>query len=280
MVCMFRRSENSRQSAHSCIRHPVTALRIAERHTLLFGSRATRHGALPTISLTSCTFRDEVMRELLWKLVKKIRKFDRNFLKFYFIFFLSTVWKKKAFWFRFEKKKINFGLLFAYLLLFDERILWSVVLPRSATAELHAEQPRVPQSCDSAEHPSGSSAQPQCFPYLPFHLRSPCSNFMQKHNSATGTNHIFQEHLWWMLRKSKWESSWCFGSQLCLKVSTTTSGSSLHSAVNSQNPTRSQDIFPNEAVLPGGAALLPGAASFPSSLRLDKITVGNGARGI
>lgn len=171
-------------------------------------------------------------------------------------------------------------MLFAYLLLFDERILWSVVLPRSATAELHAEQPRVPQSCDSAEHPSGSSAQPQCFPYLPFHLRSPCSNFMQKHNSATGTNHIFQEHLWWMLRKSKWESSWCFGSQLCLKVSTTTSGSSLHSAVNSQNPTRSQDIFPNEAVLPGGAALLPGAASFPSSLRLDKITVGNGARGI
>lgn len=105
MVCMFRRSENSRQSAHSCIRHPVTALRIAERHTLLFGRRATRHGALPTISLTSCTFRDEVMRELPWKLVKKIRKFDRNFLRFYFIFFLSTVWKKKAFWFRFEKKK-------------------------------------------------------------------------------------------------------------------------------------------------------------------------------
>lgn len=97
MVCMFRKSENSRQSAHSCIRHPVTALRIAERHTLLFGRRATRHGALPTISLTSCTFRDEVMRELPWKLVKKIRKFDRNFLRFYFIFFLSTVWKKKAF---------------------------------------------------------------------------------------------------------------------------------------------------------------------------------------
>lgn len=96
MVCMFRKSENSRQSAHSCIRHPVTALRIAERHTLLFGRRATRHGALPTISLTSCTFRDEVMRELLWKLVKKIRKFDRNFLRFYFIFFFIHGLEKES----------------------------------------------------------------------------------------------------------------------------------------------------------------------------------------
>lgn len=37
----------------------------------------------------------------------------------------------------------------------------------------------------------------------------------------------------------------------CLEVSTIISRSSLYSAINSQNPARSQDIFPNEVVLLG-----------------------------